>query len=150
MAENLSSKLEETLKECLTQIDTGVPVSPALLASCAIKKLDPEGQSPVLVAWGCNLELRQMARGLLRREYDPEREAIDPLQVEMFDGLQDRYPAKRMGDYVYVERLSLSLDERIEIETRMERHINSRIQHLDGFRAETQALIGRGHFSEVG
>jgi len=128
-----TDKLMDVLRECYDAINSEIETQPALLASCAMKKMDSESTSPVLVAWAANLELRQLARSLLRKHCDP----TDPEnpQAEMFDGLQDRYPTKRNGEATYV-LLDYLTDEEIEENlVRMGREITAKQKHYDALEA---------------
>lgn len=72
-----------------------VHIHPAFVATEVLKKIDPENyaqrQLP-LVYFGCHLELRQIARGLLRAKFDPTADTADPDQHPLFPELQRRYP----------------------------------------------------------
>ena len=125
--------LMDVLRECLDVINSEIEIQPALLASCAIKKIDPETLSPPLVGWAANLELRQLARGLLRKKFDPTHE--ENPQAEMFEGLQERYPTKRNAEPTYVVLDELS-DEEIEDNlVRMGREISAKQKHYDALEA---------------
>ena len=148
MIESMTNQLEQVLRECLGNIQDEIEVSPALLAHCAVKILDPDGNSPALVEWGCNLQLRQLSRQILRREYDPVDRAVD--QQELFAGLQQRYPVERGGEHVYVPRMAQTLEERRKNEDRMYKSADGLISHADKHKAETDMLEATGFFAEGG
>lgn len=150
MSDSLTKQLEDTLRQCLEIVYNEVAISPAMLASCAINKLDSDNVSPILVQWGCNLELRQMARAMLRREFDPLIDKNDDHQPELFTGLQAKYPCKRNGENVYVDRMRLTKEERLFNIERMSREIDAKTQHRDALQAETDELDVNGFFAEVG
>jgi hypothetical protein len=51
-------------------------------------------QSKPLVYLAAHLQLRQIARQACRKQFDDEEDdALDPVQQELFPGLQQRYPA---------------------------------------------------------
>ena len=104
-----TDRLMDVLRECLAAVNSEIEIQPALLARCAIKTIDPRDMSPPLLSYAANLELRQLARGLLRKNFDPI--ADDNPQAEMFEGLQDRYPTKRNGEPTYVILQDLTDDE---------------------------------------
>jgi hypothetical protein len=63
----------------------------------------------MLVYAGCNLQLRQIARGQLRRRFEPEDDGGD--EHDLFPGLQQRYPTARSAraedpEYVLLEHLT--------------------------------------------
>ena len=130
---NNTELLMDVLRECLEKVDSEIEIQPALLASCAVKLIDPEKLSPKLVEWAANLELRQLARGLLRKKFDPIAE--DNPQAEMFECLQDRYPTKRNGEPTYVLLDELTEDEIQENLNRMAREINAKQKHYDALQA---------------
>lgn len=149
MIESMTNQLEQVLRACLEDMEDEIEVSPALLAHCAVKILDPDGNSPALVEWGCNLQLRQLSRQILRREYDPVDRAIDN-QTELFAGLQQRYPVERNGEHVYVPRMAQTLEERRKNEDRMYKSADGLISHADKHKAETDMLVATGFFADGG
>lgn len=143
---DLGNQLNEILRECISNFESDAPLSPAVLAMMAMKRLDEGGVAPVLVAYSSNLNLRQMARNILRREFDPIEKA-ESGQVEMFDKLQDRYPCERNGELVYVVRMQMRLEERRRVENRMRLAGVALIEHSDSMRAETDSLEAQGYFN---
>jgi hypothetical protein len=72
-------------------------INPSWVATEALIEIDPDGKSPPLVRVGCHLELRQLARGLLREVFERGESADDA--HPLFPELQWRYPqASRKGD----------------------------------------------------
>jgi hypothetical protein len=152
MASEVQEQLMNVLRSCMKD-DTDIPISAASLAYCAMDVLDPEKLSPNLVAYGCNMELRQMARAILRREFEPS--IGEEPQDEMFEGLQERYPVKRFDEdgesvLLYAPRMQLTLDERYYNIERMQKQIDGRQKQLDAFMAETVSLQDSGFFSDNG
>ena len=141
-----AEQLHAVLSECLGD-RTDVPISAASLALCAMKRIDPDDISLPLVAFGCNMELRQMAREMLRETYDPTAKDWSDTQGELFQGLQKMYPCKRQGKDVYVPRMQMTLAERERVLEMMTTHIKSRIKHRDALQSETDALKDQGFFS---
>ena len=132
MNEN-TDRLMDVLRGCLVSIHSEIEIQPALLASRAMKEIDPSGSSPPLVAWAANLELRQLGRGLLRKSFDPI--ADDNPQAELFEGLQERYPTKRNGESTYVLLSDLTDDEIDENLNRMAREVTAKQKHYDALLA---------------
>lgn len=111
-------------------------VSPAWLATEAMRELDPERESPDLVYLAAHLELRQLARAILRRVADPTEEPTD--QHEMFPMLQKRYPSARSSnaeepEYIKLESMT---EEDVAYNLRRMRASASRLlAHCDALEA---------------
>lgn len=148
MKNSITEQLTNCLKGCLSAYGESDDVSPEVLAACAIKKLDPDQKAPPAIEWGCNLELREMSRKLLRRTYGPGRKEEDSPQNEMFENLQDRYPATRNGECVYVPRMNLTVDERLINVGRLMSEAEVKTQHANALQEETSALIDAGYFED--
>jgi len=115
-------------------------VSPSWVATAVMQAIKFPRDLHRLGYVGCHLELRQIARGKLRRQFDPATAAEEYArgQSELFpDTLQDRYPRKpKAGEepmYVFREVLS---DEDCEYNlARMEKAGHALLKHADAFRA---------------
>lgn len=142
-----SDKLCELVSKCLENTSSELGVSATYLAACAIKEIDPDNKSPHLVQWGCVLQLRQFARQILRKEYEPENEGISS-QQEMFEQLQERYPVNR-GEKEYMPRIKMTLEERRETADRFRRISESYAAHANALDAETDELQSQGFFDEA-
>ena len=141
-----TNKLMECLSECLVELEKNVDVSPSILAHACLKKLDPTDVSPALVGWACTLELRQLARGMLRPKESPKIG-----QEDLFTGLQERYPVahKNGDDPVYRLREHLSLEDRWFNIERLRREADAKHKHADALQAETDLLEQQGYFKEM-
>jgi len=135
------------LQKHLIAFKADTPISAEWLASSALKDLDPEDEAPTLVSFGCNLQLRQMARDLLRKTYDPI--AAESPQSEMFEKLQDRYPGFGRNKGKYIPRHLMTLEDRQGNIDRMTREVKAKLEHRDALQAETDELIKAGAFSEA-
>jgi hypothetical protein len=97
--------LVEVIVKIYEKHDTEIRISPAWLATAAMRTLDRRRQSPPLVYKGCHLQLRQLARAVCRTRFEQESDTH-----EMFPDLQRRYPTKRDEDaepqYVLLEHLT--------------------------------------------
>ena len=142
-----TNRLYEAVSICIEKVSGEVEISPEMVAMCALKELDPDQSAPILVTWGCNLELRQIARQVLRKTFDPlEREDhID--QGSLFEGLQAKYPCKRDGEDVYVDRMVLTKNERDFNIRRLRSEGLSKLEHADALQIETEELDGKGFFA---
>jgi hypothetical protein len=71
-------------------------INPSSIATAALLELDPKKKSLPVVLAGCHLALRQIARALLRKHFEEEREDDEDGEEQSqlpFPGLQKRYPA---------------------------------------------------------
>jgi hypothetical protein len=129
-------RLAEIIWRIVHMRDSQVSISPAWVAAEAMKELDPERAAPMLVHAGCNLHLRQIARGELRKKYEPDEGAGD--QHELFPGLQRRYPTARSvrGDepeYVLLEHLT-AVDIAYNV-ARLRSEAHAKLAHADALQA---------------
>jgi len=129
----LSAQLQEVVSSCILKYSGDIEVSPASIATCAYPELDPENVSPVTVQWGCVLQLRAIAREVLRGEFDPIAEGNSG-QGEMFEGLQERYPTKREGGPKYVLLGHLTGNEIDYNIQRLEREATKKLHHADALK----------------
>jgi hypothetical protein len=116
-----------------------LPISAANIASGVYVRIDSERVSPVLVQYCTILNLRERARKELAREFDKGDD--DSTQETLFTGLQDRYPATRNGQRVYVPRLQMTENEYMENASRLEREGRTKIEHADALRVEAAKLF---------
>jgi hypothetical protein len=143
-------QLIDVVDECIG-MEYDVPVVPALIAKCALDVIDPNSDSPKLVSYATNLYLREIARRRLARAFDPV-ESKNTDQVEMFEKLQDMYPAHRPDasgnmEFAYVPRMQLTYEERLFNIDRMQKEISSKQKHVDALSAETATLVDSGFFN---
>jgi hypothetical protein len=109
-------------------------VSPAWVATTVMRAIDfPRDLHPLGYA-GCHLEVRQIARAKLRRQFDPTSSDDDGNGDDLFpDTLQDRYPSRSDRDQepVYV-RLNLMSDADVAYNVaRMRRAGRALLKHAD-------------------
>lgn len=126
-----------------------VSISPAWVATEALAKLRMKswlrGGRNQRIAYQCtHLHCRQVARQLLRKNYEPESDG-DKDQHELFPGLQARYPsAPKPGrdepEYIRLESLGAE-DWHFNVD-RLRADAQSRLKHADAL--ETW---GREHFT---
>lgn len=92
-----------------------------------------------LVYLGCHLELRQIARGLLRQHFEePPSPAGELTQHELFPDLQRRYPSARSKEasepeYVLLDEMTDS-DIWFNVE-RLRKEGASKLRHADALEA---------------
>lgn len=101
-------KLAEIIARIIDSHGAAVKISPSWVAHAAMLELDPGRAAPLLVYAGCNLELRQIARGQLRGRFEPDD--TEGEEHDLFPDLQRRYPTARSAskedpEYVLLEYL---------------------------------------------
>ncbi|MHC2399144.1 MULTISPECIES: hypothetical protein [Bradyrhizobium] len=115
-------------------------ISPSWVANEAMIELDGGHIAPPLVYLGCHLELRQIARSVLRTRFDDRAESDDgePRQHELFPDLQWRYPTARSArsaepEYVLLDDMS---DEDAAYNVaRLRREGRAKLAHADALEA---------------
>jgi len=138
--------MQKLRMEYVSADERDILVYPETLAAKVMLDLDPQGNAPLLVSWGCVLELRQLARSICREDKDDRAEAM---QETLFGRLQKRYPVKRGEFESYCLRMEMTLGERRANCTRLRNEAHTKMQHADSLEAETQDLLKRGLLSEA-
>ncbi len=144
---DFNEKLSTYINRAITDHNGDISIQPSTVAMDVIKQLNPVKETDPIILWGFNLQVRSLARTVLGKKYDPT-EKENSNQVEMFSGLQNRYPVKRTNESEYVLRESLTLDERNINENKLRKTGAAFIEHADALRAETAHLIDGGHFQD--
>lgn len=131
IAEQVTNLLSEYI---VTNQDA--PISAAWMANYVQQKIDPEDASPPPIRWASLRHLTAMAGRMLARQYEPTV-SIDsgPSQMELFPGVQPRYPAVRDGESVYVPREQMSFEERELVRARMAKASQSWSIHVAAYNA---------------
>ena len=129
-------KLAEVIARIIDLRRAAVSISPTWVAAEAMKELDPERAAPMLVHAGCNLHLRQIARGQLRRRFEPDDDEGD--EHDLFPGLQQRYPTARSvradePEYVLLEHLTRA-DIGFNV-ARLRSEARAKLEHADALEA---------------
>jgi hypothetical protein len=122
-------------------------ISPAWIATAAMKELDPDRHSVDLVYGGCHLHLRQLAREQLRKRFETRDEELSSDQHEMFPDLQKRYPSARSKDNPEPEYVLLEHMSRIDVDynvRRLTREGQAKLKHAAALRAWDATRRGRG------
>lgn len=117
-------------------------ISPSWVATEAMRELRAQWmQKPnrgyPLVYIGCHLELRQIARGILRQQFEPENED-EHTEHPLFPGLQWRYPVRRADpkDEPQYELLELlSDDDALYNIDRLRSEAEKKLKHADRLEA---------------
>jgi len=141
---NETHQLQNLLRNALVSYSADMPVSAESLSATVIDEIDPQHAAPVLVRWGCVLELRQLARPMLRREYEEK----DERQQEMFDALQDRYPGAGKNKGSYIPRHMMTAKDYMANIERLRNEARAKLKHADALEAEYLEKVSSGTLSE--
>lgn len=150
MNENsLTQQVKQVIREAYERIRDQVEVSVELVSAEVMRQLDPLGAAPPLIGWLATLEARQLARSIVRKTIE-EADDLDESTVDLFGAaLQRRYPTERDGQFVYVLREHLTLEEREANEAALRSEAEAKLKHADAFRAETEYLRTLGRFDKA-
>jgi hypothetical protein len=114
-------------------------ISPSWVATEAMRELDPaktvERRDP-LIWLGCHLELRQIARALLARRFDPIKD--NGLRDDLFPQLQWRYPTARSAFFdepEYILRDLMGSDDVGYNVARLRAEADAKSKHADALEA---------------
>jgi hypothetical protein len=144
-----ASGLTEIVAQVIENHRREPEISPSWIATEAMSKLNAtwmltSDRDKQLVYKGCHLELRQIARSLLRNRFEPE-EDVDKLTHPLFPELQLRYPVTEKEDaeprYVLLESLG-HIDWKFNVR-RLRADAGSRLKHADALEAWGMNKFGR-------
>ena len=147
MSDSLSAQIDQRILEVVSPLESREVdiISPAYVAESVSNSLDPEHDSPELIAWCATLHLRERCRKLLAKRHDPVKKAESFANGENEDLfgylLQDYYPSKFRGggsEPVYIKRDKLTAEEINFNAKRMRRAGESLLQHADALQAYGQ------------
>ena len=129
-------KLAQAVQAIIERHADLVAISPAWVATAAMQAIEFPRDLHELGYAGCHLELRQMARSKLRRQFDPVARSEDVADYgeDLFpDTLQDRYPRRprRACEPEYVQRTRMSRDDLSYNVERMRRAGSALLRHAD-------------------
>jgi hypothetical protein len=129
-------KLREVVSRIIEVRRQEQRISPSSIATEAMNELDPRKTAPSLVYLGCHLEIRQIARGLLRLNFEGREDPKD--QHQLFPDLQWRYPTARSRydeehEYILREQMS-DIDIAYNVE-RLRNEGRSKLKHADALEA---------------
>lgn len=135
-----ASSLNEIVSLLIQKQKDEPRISPSSIATEAMSKLRArwmnKPQEYPLVYLGCHLQLRQIARGLLREWFEPNEDA-NKATHPLFPELQARYPMARMEDqeptYILLEQLAPT-DWRFNVR-RLRADAESRLRHASALEA---------------
>jgi hypothetical protein len=139
-------KLAQTVQSIIEHNADLVAISPAWVATAAMQAIEFPRDLHALGYAGCHLELRQMARAKLRRQFDPVsliEDAADDGEDLFPDTLQDRYPRrpKRGREPEYVQRTRMSHDDLVYNVGRMRLAGDALHRHANALQAWGEAYL---------
>lgn len=132
--------LYAAVQDTIDALPENMDISPAWIATRVMIKIQFPRELHNLGYVGCHLEVRQIARGKLRKRFDPEERAKDAAagQGDMFSGiLQDYYPRCRTKDEdpIYAP-LSMLTEDDVEFNVeRMRLAGHGLLRHADALEA---------------
>lgn len=134
------AELATTVERIIDLYGTVKDVSPAWVATQAMELIEFPRSLHRLGYAGCHLELRQMARGKLRKRFDPTAIADDDdaqLDLDLPETLQERYPKARVrGEEPCYRKLDALTDEDVRYNvTRMRAAAGALERHADRLQA---------------
>jgi hypothetical protein len=141
--QSLTKTLKDALrKEIETLVDIGeIEIKPTLIAQRTISVLDPDEISLPVILWGCNLEIRQLARQELRAFVEKREEQFEK-QEDMFGhALSDRYPVDRNGEPTYIPREYMTFDEAMHNVARLRNEAEAKMKHADNLEAWARSTL---------
>lgn len=119
-----------------------VVISPALVESKVMKRLDNDEYAPLLVSHLARLQIRQLCRRqLAARHAETEKGVIKQgvLSPSIFDiQLQERYPVKRSDEEVYILRSHMEKVDYLANAARLRAEATTKSLHADALQAEAE------------
>jgi len=118
-----------------------IHISPIAIANECMEALDPDKTSVPQVYAGCHLHLRQIARAMLARAYDPadkKKRDRDALAAGDLFTLQARYPMAHSADLeepVYVRRDDMTEEDVKYNIARLRSEGRAKLRHADALQA---------------
>ena len=129
--------IEQAIKRELNVLNGAECLSPTSLA-LAVQLRFEAGDIQPHIKYTSLEHLKQMARGILRGQFDPTTDDDTSAQGEMFSGhLQDRYPIKvpKGAEPQYKLRMALSHEEAQWNIARLRKSAQARLEHADAMQA---------------
>lgn len=137
-------QVNQIIKAVVDAWSSQIEMSAASVARETQLKIHPYMTIPVLSDYLENMQLRQMARAVLRTTADSD-ENLDHTTEDLFgDALQVRYPTTRNGELSYVKREYLTYEERMENVRALRMEAEAKLRHADALEAETEYLVKNG------
>ncbi len=151
--DSLAIAVDQKIRSVVLPLEeAGVSImDPVHIADAVVNGLDPEKDSPELIAYCATMDVRSRVRKFLARRHDPVEAAKDyvaELTDDLFSGvLQDYYPARRPDDSgemsrVYVRRDEMHQQELLSVAKRMRKAGSALVQHADAVEAYAFDKVG--------
>src|SRR5262249_27808706 len=129
--------LREAAQRVIDRHPRQTRISPSWVATETMVILDPERQSKQIVYFGCHLQVRQIARDILRGRFVENGDKS--AQHELFPELQKMYPTARSKDneddpeYVALEHMTKDdIDYNV---ARLRAEAEAKLKHADSLEA---------------
>lgn len=135
---NEEKELRKVIVDIYERRRDEIRVSPAWLATEAMKELDPGERAPKRVYIAAHLELRQLARGICRQKFEADDTGE---QHDMFPDLQSRYPAVHSTDAEpeYVRLEHMTEEDVLWNVRRLRSEASTKLAHADALEAWWQS-----------
>jgi hypothetical protein len=152
-----ANQVNQVIKKVIDDWVSELGISVAGVARQVQDELHPNFALPPLSDYLENMQLRQMARAILRRQ-ELSEDNIDHSTEDMFGAaLQVRYPTMRLGQVdgieeyvqVYVKREDLTYEERMENSNALRMEADAKVKHANALDAETEYLLMMGKLSKA-
>lgn len=134
---SIHEEVNAAIYQAIEVLGSAIALSPTTLALSVQRKFSEDHIEPH-VQYTSLEHLKQMARKVLARRYEPDGEDNAAHQGELFSGqLQDRYPIplKRGDDPVYKSRDQLSPTEVAWNIDQLRKSAAARLRHADALQA---------------
>jgi len=128
-----TKELIDRLRAAQESYSADLPISAEIIANQVISDIDREGLSPDLVRWAAILELRQLVRPLLRKEYEDEESPQNELPGFQ---LQDRYPGSGDRKGLYLPRGMMSFEDYSANIERLDKESAAKKKHARALESE--------------
>lgn len=139
MTKEETQKLVDVISRIVELRGKAIKISPSWIATEVMTNLDPKNVSPRLVWVAAHLEIRQLARGNLRKRFEDDE---DVGMDDMFPDLQARYPtahSEKNEEREYILRDKMSKQDIAYNVQRLRKEGEAKLRHADALEA-----FGRG------
>jgi hypothetical protein len=140
-----SKQLYELVNSIVSQQSDQTDISPTWIATQCLVRLRGNSVQKKwpLIYKAAHLQLRQIGRAVCRSQFEPDDDAPEAAQHDLFPGLQVRYPiAKQPGDEPVYRRLeNMTHDDRVYNIKRLRSEAIRKTQHADALEAHDQMIM---------
>ncbi len=135
---SMHEELTRALHQEIDNLDSAIVLSPATLAIAVQRKFANQKTMEPHIQYASLEHIKQMARTLMARRFDPDAEESASYQGQLFSGtLQEYYPVKlgKSQAPVYKKREALT---HLEVQwnvTQLRKSARARLEHADALQA---------------